>query len=388
MPVARISRATSGGRPEASGGGGGGSPSVRGATFEERDVRSVARAASSSAEGPDPSDTSELIAQPVGQAGLAQQLVELGPMLLRHLIADVGDRRVDIGALEIPPGHGDPDRPHQRVRHRKCVRLGDIEPVQQAISDQIEVPGHRLTGLAVERAQRRQHLAGVVVGREQLACLGIPLERGDQPLELGRGASGDGCRAAHQAEQFSRRHVRPIAHVREEIPGRDNRRGRVAHVLRDHRRMVVAATRQILDQLLVGEAAGIDRLQRAVRLDRVRLDRLVPVAKLLSPELALHHLRRALEAGRDLLLGERHHRAVAEPVDVGRSQRVDQHPVEACEVAGAAPVGRRMNFRPVARHRPRDVHGVALPEAWRRRLESQLRHGICVRHGAVLSVAW
>ena len=277
-------------------------------------------------------------------------------------------------------GHGDLDRAHQRVRHRKRVGLGDVEPVQQAVSDQVEVPRHRLAGLAVERAQRGQHLAGVVVGREQLPRLRIGLERGDQPRELGRGARRDGRRAAHQAEQLGRRHVRPVAHVRQEIPGRDNGRGRVAHVLRDHRRVVVAAARQILDQLLVGEAGGIDRLQRAVRLDRVGLDPLVPVAKLLAPELALHHLGRALEAGGDLLLRDRHHRPVAEPVDVRRSQRAHQHAVEACEVAGAARERRRVNLLPVARHRPREVHRVALPVAWSRRLESQLRHGVCVRH--------
>ena len=298
MPVARISRATSGGRPEASGGGGGGSPSDRGAAF------GVARRALGGAGGqlvgrgtrpvryqrahlveagidqvhrlvdlpplgdaapalehrpahqagrPDVAEDAALVAQPVGQPCLAEQLVELGPMLLGHLAADVGDRRLDVGALEVPSGHGDPDRAHQRVRHRKRVGLGDVEPVQQAVSDQVEVPGHRLAGLAVERAQRGQHLAGVVVGREQLARLRIRLERGDQPRELGRGASRDGRRAAHQAEQLSRRHVRPVAHVRQEIPGRDDGRGRVAHVLRDHRCVVVAATRQILDQLLVGE---------------------------------------------------------------------------------------------------------------------------------------
>ncbi len=56
------------------------------------------------------------------------------------------------------------------------------------------------------------------------------------------------------------------------------------------------------DQVLVGKLIGIDRLQLAVRLDRGRLDGLVPVAKLLSPELPLDDLFRALEALRDLVL--------------------------------------------------------------------------------------
>ena len=101
---------------------------------------------------PDVTENAALIAQPVGQACFTKQLVELCPMLLGYFAADVGDRRLDVRALEVSPGHGCPDRPYERVRHGECVRLGDVESVQQAEADQIKVPGHRLAGFTIEHA--------------------------------------------------------------------------------------------------------------------------------------------------------------------------------------------------------------------------------------------
>ena len=76
---------------------------------------------------------------------------------------------------------------------------------------------------------------------------------------------------------------------------------------------------EVRDQLVVGERVGVDRLQLAVGLDRGRLERLVPLAELLAPDLALPHLLGAREALRDLVVGCRMHRAVREAVDVLRS---------------------------------------------------------------------
>ena len=65
----------------------------------------------------------------------------------------------------------------------------------------------------------------------------------------------------------------------------------------------------------VGEPVGIDRLQLAVRLHRRRLERLVPVAKLLAPILPPEDLFRTLEALWELAF--RNRRAlVPEAVDV------------------------------------------------------------------------
>ena len=142
MPIARMTRATPGGRPDGSGGGGGGGPSVGGASLAVREVRSAKRCASSSADGPpaprherahlveagvdevlgvvdpalvrdpaaggergtahdarrpDVAEHAALVAQAVHQARLAEQLVELGAVLVGHLRADAGDARVDVG---------------------------------------------------------------------------------------------------------------------------------------------------------------------------------------------------------------------------------------------------------------------------------------------------
>ena len=81
------------------------------------------------------------------------------------------------------------------------------------------------------------------------------------------------------------RKARPVAGMRQEIADRQHGAGREAHVLRHHRRMVVAAARQIGDQFGVGERVRIDRLQFPMLGDRRGLVRLVPVAQLLAPEL-------------------------------------------------------------------------------------------------------
>ena len=130
------------------------------------------------------------------------------------------------------------------------------------------------TGVAVERAQLLEHVACVVLGLEDLRAAGSS-DR-SKPLEL----SGRPRWAPplHEAEELGRRQVGPVAHVREEVAHGDDRRARVAHVLVDHLHVVVAAAREVRDQLLVGERVRVDRLQLLVGRDRGRLEGLVPLA--------------------------------------------------------------------------------------------------------------
>src|SRR5207248_10616356 len=114
--------------------------------------------------------------------------------------------------------------------------------------------------------------------------------------------------------------------------------------------------------------------QRSVSPDRGRLERLVPVTKLLSPILPLEDLFRPPEAFRELILRNRPHDAVPEAVDVPHLERLDQHAVRAGELARTTPEGRRMELHPVPRRRPREVNGVELPGAWARGLEAKLRY--------------
>jgi hypothetical protein len=141
-------------------------------------------------------------------------------------------------------------------------------------------------------------------------------------------------------------------------------------VLGDHPGVVVVATPQMRDQVFVGKLVWIDRLQLPVSLDRGRLDRLVPIAKLLSPELPLEDFFRALQALRDVVLRDRPHCPVSEAVDVLVLEGVDQHPVEAYEVLNAAPECLGMGLCPVARRRSRPVDRVELPRAGAGRLEA------------------
>src|SRR5215212_5186794 len=102
-------------------------------------------------------------------------------------------------------------------------------------------------------------------------------------------------------------------------------------------------------------------------LDRGGLERLVPLAKLLSPELALEDLLRPPEALRDLALRNRDERLVDEAVDVPVLQGVDQHSVEAGELAETPHEGLGVHPGPVARHGAREVNRVQVPRTGPRR---------------------
>ena len=164
--------------------------------------------------------------------------------------------------------------------------------------------------------------------------------------------------------------------VREQVTDRQHRRPREPHVLEDHVGVVLATAREIRDQLVVGEGVGVDRLQLAMGLDRGRLERLVPLAQLLAPDLALPHLFGAGEALRDLVVGCRPHRVVREAVDVLRLQRLERSPVERHELMRAPAERLGVHLRPVPRHRSREMHRVQVPRPGTGRLEVKRRRTV------------
>ena len=103
----------------------------------------------------------------------------------------------------------------------------------------------------------------------------------------------------------------PVADVREEVAGRDDRARRVAHVLRDHRGVVVAAARRGTSASSSSESASGSTAW---------ISRCVAIAAGLTvssqsrscsrQSLPVEHLVRAREALRDLLLGRRPHLVV------------------------------------------------------------------------------
>ena len=118
---------------------------------------------------PDVAEHAALVAEPVGQPGLAEQLVELAAMLLGDLAADArrsAPRRRTSSAS--PPADRDADRAQQHVGQLERARPADVEAVEQPVADEVEVAGDGRAGLAVERAQRVEHRGRVAVGLEQL----------------------------------------------------------------------------------------------------------------------------------------------------------------------------------------------------------------------------
>src|SRR5437016_2104021 len=111
-------------------------------------------------------------------------------------------------------------------------------------------------------------------------------------------------------------------------------------------------------------------------LDRGRLERLVPLAELLPPDLLLPDFLRARETLRDLVLGCGVPRAVREAVDVLRFHRLEERPVVRHELVRAPAERRGVHLGPVARHRTRVVHRVEVPRPWTGRLVLKRRRAL------------
>ena len=135
--------------------------------------------------GPDVAVDAALVAEPVHQPRLAQQLVELRSMLLGHLRTDLGDPLVGVRRRRAACLDRGADRPDQDVRQLQRIAPADVEPVEQAVSDEVEVRGGCRSGVAVERAQSLEHLRGLAVRLQELPGGRIVRDGGDQPLELG-----------------------------------------------------------------------------------------------------------------------------------------------------------------------------------------------------------
>ena len=148
--------------------------------------------------------------------------------------------------------------------------------------------------------------------------------------------------------------------------------GGEAHMLGEHGGMVVAAAPQIGHELRIGKGIRIDGLQLPVHGDRGWFAFLVPVAKLLPPDLQREHLFGALKALGNFSLWRRQHLLVAEALDIAHPETAREHPVKAREVACARLEGRGMGLLKVARQRSREVHRVLLPRSWPWRIERKL----------------
>ena len=233
---------------------------------------------------------------------------------------------------------------------------------------------------AVERPQGVEHLTWIAVRLEQLASRRIVGDRSDEPLKLVRCTRRHGRRTAQHAERVGRRDTGPVLEVRQQVSDRQHRRGGETHVLVDHLAVMIAASGQVRDQLGVGERVGIDRLELAVRRDRGGLGGLVPLAKLLAPDLLLEHLVGTLEATRDLVVSDEMHRQVRETVDVLHLHVVEEHPVVAGELSGATRKRLGMHLGPISGRRARKVHGVERPGPGARGLEAKVCCRLLGRH--------
>ena len=149
----------------------------------------------------------------------------------------------------------------------------------------------------------------------------------DQRFQLVGAAGRHRRRAAHEAEQLGGRDARPFADVGEEVAGRDHRAGGVAHVLRDHRRVVVAAAPEVRGQLVVGERVGIDGLDLAV----LARSRPACASSSHSRSCSRHSFparpRRRARSAAGSPLGDRLHLVVREAVDVPALEPVEEQAV-------------------------------------------------------------
>jgi hypothetical protein len=91
---------------------------------------------------PDVAVNSPLVADTVGQPGFAEQLVEFVPVLLRYLGPDIGGPVPYARGVVVVPDHGSPNCAQERVWQLEGSWLGDIETIERAIADKVEVAGH------------------------------------------------------------------------------------------------------------------------------------------------------------------------------------------------------------------------------------------------------
>ena len=198
---------------------------------------------------PDVAEDAALITQPVCQPRLAQQLVELGAVLLGHLAAHAGDAVVDLPRIVVPPVHGDPDRAQQHVGQLQRIGPAMSKPSSSRYPTRSRYPDTAApVSPSIARSASSTWPGSPSDSSSARACSSPSNAAISRSSSLGC-ARRDRSSAPHQAEKLSRWQARPVPDVSQEISGRHNRRGGEPHVLRNHRRVVVATAGQIIDQL-------------------------------------------------------------------------------------------------------------------------------------------
>ena len=292
IPVARMTRAAAGGRPDGSGGGAGGSPRNGGASLAVIDVRYLFRSASSSADGPSAPVTSAVISSMSAStmcsgslmrpfdaarrpaASAARRMIPDAQMSLKTprssriryisrasassssnssrcssgtFARDVGDLFFDVRGLAGDLVDGRPDRTEERCRQLERVGIRDVEAVDEPIADEVEIGGHRgarrrCPATAAPRAPSAgspsdsSSFRAALVLRDRVlisrwSSVETPAETGAEPRI--RPSRSVGGRSVQSPD------------VCEEVADGDHRRARVAHVLVDHLGVVVVAALQI-----------------------------------------------------------------------------------------------------------------------------------------------
>jgi hypothetical protein len=90
---------------------------------------------------PDVAVDAALVAEAVGEAGLAEQFVKLVLVRRGNQGANLGNAGIDVRGDLSCSGDGYTDGPEERVRQFERRGLGDVEAVDEAVADQIEIAG-------------------------------------------------------------------------------------------------------------------------------------------------------------------------------------------------------------------------------------------------------
>ena len=97
-----------------------------------------------------------LVTEAVSKSSLAEQFVELVLVRRGNQGANFGNAGINVRGSVSFSGDGDADSPEKRVRQFERRRLGNVEAVDEAVADQIEIAGDGRTCFAAEGTQARR----------------------------------------------------------------------------------------------------------------------------------------------------------------------------------------------------------------------------------------
>src|SRR5262249_46067179 len=83
-----------------------------------------------------------LVANPVGQSGLPEQLIELSPTPFWNAHAYPDDPFFDVRRFTAFSRRSDTDRPKERVGQFERVGFRDVETIEQPVPDEIKIRRH------------------------------------------------------------------------------------------------------------------------------------------------------------------------------------------------------------------------------------------------------